>query len=839
MKTTTNQNYEWPYITGLVCIAASFIVYLLGNHHSNDYNFFSQLFLFNYAFSIGYFILLLIQRSRYDNPKPPFSYPCLINLVILLTISAFSLNSEMRVFARFPAWLNVYTLLSIPLFLAFPYFKNVPAFCKAILFFLSGASLILSLYMFLFLIPLLPISCIGLLALGISIHSFVPAMWLLILYGFIIKTKSSAKLKLYVIAGALLPLILLVVYLNKWYSLQTEIKETIAELNIKLDHQLPEPIYLAQKLPNDALTEEILMARFKAQRFWDDGFGMINGSIQKYHNPLSTIASMLFDDIGLDDKTVTTILNIRKDFRHVNTRKLWSGTSLSTMAISTNVQVFPEYRLAYHEKIINIHNNPEDVSDDNWFVEKTQEALYTFHVPEGSIVTSLSLWINGKEQKSRLSTLQKADSAYTKIVGAERRDPAVVHWKEGNKVTVNVFPCTENEDRKFKIGFTTPLKVESNKLLLENIWFEGPESKDAKEVTQIILAGETNAPVTLPDGFELNANGNYIYKGSYRPYWQLELAKKSLSANAFCFGGFKYTMQEALPQKTYEPVKDVFLDITDQWTREEFDQLITQLGSKNIYTWLPEKTKITNQNKNLVWKSVCEDQFSIPFIYDITDPASAVIITKTSYRSPVLEELTKSDIAANYTTWLTGHSKKIKVLNIGTELSPWWRSLRELRLLNYEACNTDEAIRKTLKGTWNRFTEDTGRIVIYNSHLAITKTPVDSLATGNAPDHLLRIFNYNDVLRKVGSTYFEKEKYEDALFSEAEEAYVVSPVTSMIVLENDADYDRMGIAKNKNTVGNAGVIGGGAVPEPHEWLLIGFVVFIILRHLTKRKQVAI
>jgi XrtN system VIT domain protein len=147
---------------------------------------------------------------------------------------------------------------------------------------------------------------------------------------------------------------------------------------------------------------------------------------------------------------------------------------------------------------------------------------------------------------------------------------------------------------------------------------------------------------------------------------------------------------------------------------------------------------------------------------------------------------------------------------------------------------------KLANGRLDYCMEDTSKIVISDSHLTITKTPLsDSLTQGKAPDHLLRVFAYNDLLRKIGKNYFEKEKYENDLFKAAEEAYVVSPVTSMIVLESEADYARMGIDKNKNTVGNASVLGGGAVPEPHEWLLIGMLALFIISNLYKQRKLSI
>ena len=54
----------------------------------------------------------------------------------------------------------------------------------------------------------------------------------------------------------------------------------------------------------------------------------------------------------------------------------------------------------------------------------------------------------------------------------------------------------------------------------------------------------------------------------------------------------------------------------------------------------------------------------------------------------------------------------------------------------------------------------------------------------------------------------------------AKDANIVTPISSLIVLETDEDYKNNGIEKNVNTLGNASINNDGAVPEPHEWLLI-------------------
>jgi XrtN system VIT domain protein len=843
MTTTSSEQrvYQRAYWIGLLFNVISFAIYLFGALGMQDLNFrsfLSGMFVMNFIFTFIYAVILLGYKLSYSSPRPNITQGCWVNLVMLFTISAFSLNQEMQVFARFPAWLNIYTLIMVAVFFAFPYARRFTKPFKILLYIFLGSVAVLSLYMTIFLCPLMPLSLLVFWFFGISLHSFVPALWLLLIILFLFPKNEDGKLRHFAWIGAFIPLCFLTVYLVKWNTIQTQIQDVISEKNVQLGNQLPDAIQLAQKLPSDPLSEQIMISPFKSQRFWGDDFNFNGAGEHKFHDPLSLVAIALLGEIHIDASTVETFLNIRRDYRHKTTRKLWMGNSLSTTSIASNIQVFPEYRLAYHEKTFVIHNSPEK-NRDFWFSDETQEALYTFHVPEGSIVTSLSLWINGKEQKSRLSTVQKADSAYTQIVGVQRRDPAVVHWQEGNRITVNVFPCTTTEDRTFKIGFTTPLSVREGKLWLENIWFEGPDFNSARETTRILLEGGKAVLTDIPDDLEKNAQGNYEYSGDYRPYWEIPMQAVPLSTQQFRFNGNAYQLQELEHEPFKAELSTIYLDITNAWTKEEYDQIIAASTGKKVIAWLPERTEITAENKELVWEATHGNQFSMPFLYDISSPEKSLVLTKCGASSPILADLKDTDYSVKTTDYLQTQSSPVHLLNIGSELSPLWRSLVELKLVNYEAVPLRNAVTAIQSGKLNRVREDSMRVSLNESHLCLVKTPVaDSSRGGTAPDHLLRMFAYNDILRRVGKNYFKKERYENVLFREAEEGYVVTPVTSMIVLESEADYKRMGIDENNNTVGNAGIISGGAVPEPHEWLLIGLVLSLILHHLYRNKKLS-
>ena len=139
----------------------------------------------------------------------------------------------------------------------------------------------------------------------------------------------------------------------------------------------------------------------------------------------------------------------------------------------------------------------------------------------------------------------------------------------------------------------------------------------------------------------------------------------------------------------------------------------------------------------------------------------------------------------------------------------------------------DIAFAAAMKKVYDQFPSDpeadSSVVAIKRSGILIRET--DGRALGQAPDHLLRLFAYNHIMRQLGGRYLDHSFQTDSVFNaelirEAETAHIVTPVSSMIVLETQQDYDRFDIRKSKNSLDNATLKTAGAVPEPHEWLLI-------------------
>ena len=498
---------------------------------------------------------------------------------------------------------------------------------------------------------------------------------------------------------------------------------------------------------------------------------------------------------------------------------------LKTVSVISNVKLFPEYRMAYTEKMLTISNN----SKWQW---GSEEAVYTFHLSEGSVISSLSLWINGKEEKSRLTTKAKADSAYHQIVGVENHDPSVVHWQEGNTVSVRVFPCTTAENRRFKIGITSPLSKQGDKLVYENVFFDGPDASNALETMQVTCEGKTGG-LKLPDEFKLVSPGIYQADRAYKPDLRIECSAPVLSDVAFKFDDTAYQVQDYhLKYNSFKP-DNIYLDLNSSWSQADFQQVWLAVNKMPVYVYNDKLIRLNKNNIQEVYDSMSEQNFSLFPLNVIQFPESALVISKSSGTSPNLNDLEGSDFASELTGYLKT-PRHIRFFNMGNELSPYLKALKELRVLNYVSGSPADLQRLLHQQLFIQDQEDSETVVIGNAGLMIKK--VKGLPAQSAPDHLLRLFAYNDIMKKTGPVFFSDSTMQPGIISEAEKAYIVSPVSSLIVLETQKDYERFDIKENKNSLKNASMKSSGAVPEPKEWMLLLLCAALIAYTLLNQKE---
>jgi len=805
------------YSAGLFFLVISLIVFSIPMFSASDSGESFGIFALNFAIAAIYFFVLwgngrLKRRSR--------SMHTFFIFLILFLISAYSLNREMTIFEDSATWFCIALVLVSANYLSFSFLSFIPRIGKHFMSFLLGISTLIFVYLSMYLFPYYGIGIAAFFVLGISLHTFVPLLFSI--YSIVLIRKITVRfpylLKSFA-AGMIAVVVLLIVFIIRWNSLADIINHEYRNEAINGDETLPAWVRVSQKMPKGLLTEKILKTGLVYSTPTNDGsfFRMPqrNFGEERKHDPFVMVSSLFTARVQLSENEKINILKSMYDSRHEAEERLWSGDNLVTEHVNTNIKLYPQYRMAYTEKVITVTN----AKKGGWRSE--EEAIYTFHLPEGGVVTSLSLWIDGKEAKGILSTKEKATQAYNTIVGTERRDPSVVHWQEGNRVSVRVFPVFANESRMFKVGITSPLQLEEGKLHYSNVYFDGPAISSAKE--DVKLDCNTATDIDAPDDFSATKNGVYTKEGRYVADWNVTCNNEALSSEAFNFNGFSYAVDPYKVQRTQAQIDKVYLDINAAWSDEELQHVYDLVKAKKVYVYDQGIQKITDENREELFEKLQKNRFSLFPFYDVPKAEQSLVITKNEGISPNLDELKESDFYHKLTNY-SGQS--CKLFNLGYGLSPYLQFLKERRWFQYEQGSINNLQEVINKGVFATDEETDNKIIIHSAGIALTKDSAAATKT-TAPDHLMRLFAYNHVMKETGRNNQTDSLNEDRV-KEAQEAYIVSPVSSLVVLESAQDYERFDIKDSEKSLHNATSKSTGAVPEPHEWALIIMALLLAL-----------
>lgn len=817
------------YRTGIICIALSLGIFCLPFFITakEDYDF--GLFILNFCLTGFYLIYRWVSKettSREARIHHQFLF------LVLSLISAYSLNRQLPVFEDSADWFAGLLVLLCLNYMAFAWFIALPAWTRHLLSFINGAALMTFVYLSVYLMPLYLLSAIIFFMMGVSLHAFVPLLFTI--YTLLWQRRISRRNKQYWISfggGIATVLGVISLYLLVWNNSLKTINHTWQEARNN-NAGLPDWVFAAQTMPRDAITQKILKSGLvysipdKAADNFLWRMPDAGGLEEKYkHDPLVMIASFFNNETIIDENSRLQILLAGKDISREEKKRLWPGDYLQTDFVNTEMKVWPRCNMAYTEKTITVRS-------DNAWTGSREEAIYTFYMPEGSVVTSLSLWVNGQEQKGILTTKARADSAYTAVVGVEKRDPSVVHWQQGNTVSVRVFPVLGGEKRMFKIGITSPLERVNGKLRYQNIYFKGPAADDAGENVTV----DFEQPVhdfELPASFISKAQQSYSRKGKYQPDWGLWINDPGLSGCSFSFDGNEYSLSPYHKKLAQVDYTNLYLDINQAWTRDEFDKIIALSANKNVFVYDNGILQLTGSNKKEIWEKLSMQRFSLFPLYEIADAPHSLLITKHAPSALQLADLEESAFMSKTKDFFS-RNEKINVFNLGDGLSPYLAALKEFRVFRYDNGDIGQLQYQLQKSQFPEDIENDSRVIIHATDMIVEKTP--GMKERSGPDHVMRLFAYNHIMQQLGKGLWLDRPVEDSLVQEARTAYVVTPVSSLIVLETQADYDRFNINDAGNSLKNASLHSKGAVPEPHEWVLIGLVIILLVFVMRKRKM---
>lgn len=817
------------YRIGIVCILLSLLFYCLSALvHTKAGDTFT-LFIFNFTLTGFYFVYRLGIRKQ--TPVEARIHHVLLFL-ILFFISAWSLNTEITVFEKSTPWFTGLLLLVCANYMAFAYVQAFPLWAKHLVSFLNGVALVTFLYMSLYLLPLFAAGLVIFFLLGISLHVFVPLLFFI--YTIALQNRMGRRNNQYWIsfAGGIVTVLgIIIIYLLQWVSVSKQISQAW-QAGKTNKTGLPAWAVVAQHLPSHPVAGTILKSGFV---YSTPGVGMDNFfwrvpvrnlGEDRRHDPLVMIALFFSGTTEIDETARIKILETGFGMHQETEERLWSGDHLHTDAVNTEVKLWPRCNLAYTEKTLTVSNDNVRHAWGN-----QEEAIYTFFMPEGAVVTSLSLWVQGKEEKGILTTKTLADSAYKAIVGVEKRDPSVVHWQEGNTVSVRVFPVIAGEQRKFKLGITSPLERINGKLRYENIYFKGPAFDKAGETIQIDFEQPVN-DFDLPAAFVSKTTQSYHSKRKYDPAWGLQINDPGLSGCSFSFEGNEYSLSPYHKKLSPADFTNIYLDINQSWTREEYDAITGQAKDKNVFVYDNGIVKVQDTVRDELWEKLHRRHFSLFPLYEVCSTEQSLLVTKYAPGRLRLADLDETEFMKKTRQFLS-HSGPVNVFNLGDDLSFYLRSLKEFRVFRYESGDAGLLVHRLQKAQFPEDIENDNRVVIHCTEMVIEKIPRAKEVSG--PDHVMRLFAYNHIMQRLGAGLLLDRPVEDSLVQEAQAAYVVSPVSSLVVLETRADYDRFGIKDTGSSLENASLHSKGAVPEPHEWVLIGLVIAVVIFLIRKRK----
>jgi XrtN system VIT domain protein len=844
VKETKSESQDKTMLIGYLLLAISAVLYAVEEYldvSRGEDNF--TIFFIHYFISIAYVIILIFGKSYgiVRSWRKPHLHKTII-LLNLFLVSAYALNRELPVFEDSVPWFCVFLILISAIMLSYYYFERLPRTVNYAQHILLGSALVMYLYMTIYVANFYALGTIGIILFGIGTHIFLPLLLLYAAIRLLITTHEKRRIGIgWVVSGAVITIAIVVSFIIEWNVRVKAIDRLANQSVIHADTGLPVWVKVAQTVKNDWITERILKSKLvytvSNNHFQWDFFPDSNWDEKRKHDPLVFLASG-YSNSSLSDEDRKSILKALTDSRHRAQERLWSGDNLSTSYIVTDVDLYPELRLAYSEQYLNIRNNA--IQNTRWR-GNSEEAIFTFQLPEGSVVTSLSLWVNGKEEKAILTSKQKATQAYTTIVGQEMRDPSVVHWQEGNTISVRVFPCTSKEERKFKIGITSPLAVVGDQIVYKNVTFRGPSASSATQTSRIRIIGDSQN-VEIPDNFKKNIKGEYISEGEYNPDLTITMNVAPIKANQFSFDGFTYSFEDAAPTMSNVEFSDIYLDLNDSWTSGEINSINQLITSYNVYAYLEnEFVLITPENWEEITNELKQVNFSLFPFHHIKHIESSLVITKGRELSPYLRDVKASAFAEGVGKYFAS-GNKIYLFNFEGGTSTYIKSLKELRAFNFTHGHTEELLGLLKNKTFPLITESDEQLVLHESDMIIKKKiQAEQTKKDNAPDHLARLFAYNNIMRQVGVNFFKDDFVNGSLVDEAATAYVVSPVSSLIVLETKEDYARFGIKDKDNSLHNATKNSSGAVPEPHEWaLIIIFLLFVVFQiHRSSRHKLFI
>lgn len=364
----------------------------------------------------------------------------------------FSINSS-GIFGDFNSyWFYILALIN-GILICLPNLDN--KIYRTLLFTARSITFAYTVYFFLVFLPFLPLSVIAVVAIGIGFLMFAP-LFLFVLHINEL-SKDFAYLKDYFSKNAIWVISLIGFLIIPIFITSSYLKDK-AVLNETLDYIYNPDYSKDYEINKVSLQKTLNVVKHHKDRNQDMIFGSQIPYLSSYFNWL------ILDNLTLSDAKINTI------------EKIFFG--------STSFELRPENIQNSNVKITNISTKSTfDKSQNAWLswvdLEITNkndntsfsEYATTIVLPEGAWISDYYLYVGNKKEFGILAEKKSAMWVFSNIRN-ENRDPGILYYLTGNKVSFRVFPFAKGETRKtgFQILHKEPIDffLDSNTRKLGN-----------------------------------------------------------------------------------------------------------------------------------------------------------------------------------------------------------------------------------------------------------------------------------------------------------------------------------------------------------------------------------
>ncbi|UCG61363.1 MAG: hypothetical protein JSV52_13740 [Candidatus Zixiibacteriota bacterium] len=453
----------------------------------------------------------------------------------------------------------------------------------------------------------------------------------------------------------------------------------------------------------------------------------------------------------------------------------------------------------------------------------SREARAAVQLPQHSVVSKVSLWVDGEEREAAFGATSQVRDAYRSVV-RRRKDPLLVTMIGPDQVQLQCFPVPAEGSMKIRIGVTCPL--------LEGIRLQIPHFIESNFDIADELAH--HAWIEADADFDLSVEGTMV-EGPLSAY--------GLSDTQIRHGATFYEFDVAPPQQyvyadgslvlgriTSEPeggppvlLIDGRKDVVDKlknikWDNQTFSAVVfaQPFGFK---IWTGEEGLGEFIADQSVYGGVNPSPALVEAVRIAGEKETSVIWLHGSLPSSVRDELALEQVLRRQDEPVT-----ITTLAVSGDLNTMISDISYMRhfapVPNFGDLETAlaEAVKQAqsmpsaaIKGI--PLGGRTGSRLIFTSDSAV---PVS---------HPGRLYLYSRVMHQWNTG----GKADDNLIREAVLARLVTPMTGAVVLENQAQYER---ANLDPSIGEENI---PKIPEPEFYILLGLSLAVMIFYYLRRR----